>query len=615
MQGTILIQTQYFDSHWQAETRGAVVETVELILRRLPPSERGRFCSFASLFSRSAKARHCIETDAASVWLVFFDPSTLHSRALACPCPGPRWFQVNHRVFAVDLIAELLKADWVWHSTAALPEAAGTEPVTPGGAGGGSAEPSAPLLMLGMLVARGADRAPTVRARALGALAALASAAQNLDGAPPLVRALLRSQFAADPPPSPSERKTPGSAGSGESRSLRSIDLRALLRRRLGDERAIVRRAAAQAVAALAALHLAHRSVDAGGAHVMADGADADSELAREEEDAAVGAWGEECAALATLCADVSVATRKAAAAGLSGLRALLPRSARLAVAWVSAVLPLAHDSEVTVSGRCADLVREAIVEPVAAWPTAAAASLVWPLLAAAHSPEAQRCLQAALWPVALRHPEKALSDAACFAGGPALHGRVLASLRAAALLGCGRDPAGEFLAAAADGGPGRETVRQGAWVLLEAVLCPTIAGGSSTAPTVALTAATAPLEPAFVLACWRDLWHEYEAILDCAPSHEASPEEAAKWASHQAGLEVDAQRMLRVVTVLAPAIAAADASTLAAELLGLLQSFAATAATVTGEKGGIYLRNTLRTLATRDSPPSFATFHLLNPQ
>jgi len=39
----------------QAETRTAVVETVEIILRRLPEAHRRQFSTFASLFSRSAK--------------------------------------------------------------------------------------------------------------------------------------------------------------------------------------------------------------------------------------------------------------------------------------------------------------------------------------------------------------------------------------------------------------------------------------------------------------------------------------------------------------------------------------------------------------------------------
>jgi hypothetical protein len=117
--------------------------------------------------------------------------------------------QVNHRVFAVDLIAEVLKTDWLWHAaTSPVPQ-----PATPGAFGGAAG--STALRLLGMLVARGADRAPTVRARSLGALAALAGAARDLDldaqDAAPLTAALLRPCFAADPPSSP-DRKTPSAA-------------------------------------------------------------------------------------------------------------------------------------------------------------------------------------------------------------------------------------------------------------------------------------------------------------------------------------------------------------------------------------------------------------------
>jgi hypothetical protein len=116
---------------------------------------------------------------------------------------------VNHRVFAVDLIAELLKTDWLWHDRrppAALP------PTTPAAAAATSE--STALRLLGMLVARCADRAPTVRARALGALSALAGAARDSvdhSAMAPLTVALLRPVFTVDPPSAP-DRKTPSAA-------------------------------------------------------------------------------------------------------------------------------------------------------------------------------------------------------------------------------------------------------------------------------------------------------------------------------------------------------------------------------------------------------------------
>jgi hypothetical protein len=101
----------------KAETRGAVVEAVELILRRLPSAERTHFAAFASLFSRSAK--------------------------------------VNHRVFAVDLIAEILKTDWIWSSTE-LAIASPAAPATPLPSSGSSQGTATRLLS--MLIARAADR-------------------------------------------------------------------------------------------------------------------------------------------------------------------------------------------------------------------------------------------------------------------------------------------------------------------------------------------------------------------------------------------------------------------------------------------------------------------------
>lgn len=52
---SLLFTSMLLFSLHQAETRTAVVETVEIILRRLPEAHRRRFSIFASLFSRSAK--------------------------------------------------------------------------------------------------------------------------------------------------------------------------------------------------------------------------------------------------------------------------------------------------------------------------------------------------------------------------------------------------------------------------------------------------------------------------------------------------------------------------------------------------------------------------------
>ena len=147
-------------------------------------------------------------------------------------------------------------------------------------------------------------------------------------------------------------------------------------------------------------------------------------------------------------------------------------------------------------------------------------------------------------------------------------------------------------------------TYRGKAWVLFEAILCPVLPGSTTKAPEP-LTPATVPVDPNFVIDVWHDLWNEHDAIQDEAAAAAAtaagsSSEEgkggggggtaavsvvsderfAADWSLRREALEMDAQRMLRVMAHLAPAIAADDATALAAELLGLLQGFSATATT-----------------------------------
>ena len=102
------------------------------------------------------------------------------------------------------------------------------------------------------------------------------------------------------------------------------------------------------------------------------------------------------------------------------------------------------------------------------------------------------------------------------------------------------------------------------------------------------------PVDPNFVIDVWHDMWAEHDAIEDEAAAAAAYAAQdvgndqalqvadalAADWAARRDALEMDAQRMLRVMAHLAPAIAASDASQLAAELMGLLSSFSATAST-----------------------------------
>ena len=98
---------------------------------------------------------------------------------------------MSHRVFAVDLVAEILKSQWIWQDqTEDQGDVDGTDPASP--TAGlmsplgmtsptvANMPPSNPpaIVLLSLITSRAADRVPTVRSRALGALTALAAASR-----------------------------------------------------------------------------------------------------------------------------------------------------------------------------------------------------------------------------------------------------------------------------------------------------------------------------------------------------------------------------------------------------------------------------------------------------
>jgi hypothetical protein len=447
----------FYVCYLQAEMRGAVVDAVDAILRQLPTPQRCHFAGFITRFSRSAR--------------------------------------VNHRIFAVDLVVELLKGAWIWKLSESEHDNDHEGDTSP------ALKVPTPAKLLKVILARASDKAPTVRARSLGAIAALTGAVSTQeDGiADQLVHSLLHQSSVIT-----NEEDI-------------QVDVPVLLRRRLFDERAIVRRSAIQAVVSYIILNLSTR--------------DSATSTETNDENSAL-CWRDEIESLVSLCGDVSVATRKAAAAGLASIRSVLPRSSTLRKAFVGAILPMAHDAEQSVQTRCGDLIKEAILEPVAVWgkmvfesehcamiqnwtssivdPTG-----VWYLLLAASSSDSQQCLQSVFWPLHLRAPNVSVTSASNFVGGPSLLSNLLRVLRQSALVGSG-------LQCSDENAPWngeqldddyelkrvlRMTIRQGSWILLEGLLSPTIQVVSHQ-PAVT---SNSMVEASFVVSCWRSLWTEIE--------------------------------------------------------------------------------------------------------
>lgn len=181
----------------RAEARATVVGAVEFILRRLPDDER---------YACASLMEHEHACACACAWPprmitsggvpLAIDPPThhplTHHRAHFSQFANKfsRSAKVSHRVFAVDLVAEILKSQWIWQDTEDESDVDGADPTSPT-AGlmsplgmtspiATNAPPSNPpaIVLLSLITSRAADRVPTVRSRALGALTALAAASR-----------------------------------------------------------------------------------------------------------------------------------------------------------------------------------------------------------------------------------------------------------------------------------------------------------------------------------------------------------------------------------------------------------------------------------------------------
>eukprot|EP00752_Nemacystus_decipiens_P008134 g7274.t1 len=285
----------------RAEGRAKVADGLSALLPEVEESDRARFVAFLAKLSRSAK--------------------------------------ILHRGFAVELSSRLLTEGWPWVSS--------NDNNSNGNSNGGVASPGAspspspgPVVvdaggktMLGLVVARAADTAPTVRSKAASTLAEVLSGIQ--EG---------RSGYKGEAFKQ-AVKEACGRGGAGEDGPLLEI-----VRSRVEDEKANVRRNAVPALEALLKLSPAFRGGGRVGGGAVGKEYEADFMLLQER------------------CNDVSLSTRKAAMGALSSLLMLKPWDESLQNAWVSSVLPLAGDPEQTCQNRLVELVRTVLLDRVVDW-------------------------------------------------------------------------------------------------------------------------------------------------------------------------------------------------------------------------------------------------------
>jgi len=319
----------------RAEPRAAVCGSVARLLRGLPPAVTSRYSRFVWRLAHVAK--------------------------------------VGARTVAVEIAAAILEL--------------GAE-----GCDAALAAEDAPQTLWRLLLLRASDKAPGVRAKAVGCLSSLIAALHTPAGArllalvqqPPALAAAspggatpaLPSPLDAMPPPPPRRdseggRSSIGSAGTpaaatpggdaSPSASLVSAakmeaslaSVASLLQSRCADERPAVRRAA---LGAIEAYGLA-----------SSDGLSPAALAAVEER-----------------CRDASPLIRKQAAKCLAALLAARPSSPAERRAWIDGSLPLCRDSEASVTDAALDSLEELLLRPLAAAekkPSEAASLPLWPLL------------------------------------------------------------------------------------------------------------------------------------------------------------------------------------------------------------------------------------------
>ncbi|GAB5032194.1 condensin-2 complex subunit d3 [Nannochloropsis oceanica] len=507
----------------------------------------------------------------------------LESLQQSAPELGPRFIlflaklirsvKVSHRAFGVEIAASFVNAPWAWPSENEIAFAEEEREEGKRKEEGKTARDvwTSLVALVESFASRVVDKAPTVRARAMVCLSEMLLSVQEEAAPPGLREAILGLAFPNSPHNTlgAAAAEADGAEGGNDAVVPTPQDLVGLVRSRCQDDKAVVRKAALQALEIL----LTTGASRGGGKVGMVD-----VEL------------------FAVRCNDVSVLTRKQAMASLSSLLLADPGNALLQSTWVKAVLPLVADPEQSILNRLVDLVHEVILDRIINWhrqrkegaagpasgkpqrsrrgaaheeameeevkseESAARAhaalrartSTVWELLSIVASRDLNKCLQNAIGLVVQAQNSQV--------SAPRRLKELMDALQTAALASI--DSSSTTTTAAATGAVAvvedPTALRRGAWALLEAILASDRAA-SALLPSGSSSSSSGggkvmPSDPAFVITCWR---RAFEGL---------GGEEEAE------ALEEDSRKILRVLARIAPDVPAEVGMGLAEELLGYLR-------------------------------------------
>eukprot|EP00624_Nannochloropsis_granulata_P000481 evm.model.NODE_11823_length_16375_cov_18.355114.1 len=493
----------------------------------------------------------------------------LESLQQSAPELGPRFIlflaklmrsaKVSHRAFGVEIAASFVNAPWAWPSEEeiALVEEGGEEGIEKGEGKAARDVWTSLVALVESFASRVVDKAPTVRARAMVCLSEMLLSVQEEAAPPGLREAILALAFPNsrhNAPGAAAAAAAEGGEGGKEAMVATPQDLVGLVRSRCQDDKAVVRKAALQALEIL----LTTGANRGGGKVGRVD----------------VGLF-------AVRCNDVSVLTRKQAMASLSSLLLADPGNASLQSTWVNAVLPLVADPEQSILNRLVDLVHEVILDRIIRWhrqrkegaagPASgkpqrsrrdvaqeegmeeegkreeaaarahaalrASTSTVWELLSIVASRDLNKCLQNAIGLVVQAQNGQA--------SAPRRLKELMEALQTAALASIDSSTTTTTAAAGAVAIVEDPTaLRRGAWALLEAILASDRAA-SALLPSGSSSSSSgggnvSPSDPAFVITCWR---RAFEGL--------GGEEEEVE------ALEEDARKILRVLGRIAPDVPA----------------------------------------------------------
>lgn len=254
-----------------------------------------------------------------------------------------------HRLFAVELVGELLSDDWIWKCynqsvRVSSPGARDTSTMSPA-LREIMTEPSIPVALLKALHDRLSDRAPAVRARAAHSLSDALARITKTDGEG---KASESSFVLSDDEMEDFEGDRADEAKPFKEAVLKlAPQLISTLRKRAAcDERATVRKAS---IAGLTSMLLV---MDGESTSCLAQPCPSQNDIV----------------IFCRLCGDQSVATRKAAAEALATLvenQYSKGGASLLESAFAEAVLPLVLDAETTCVSKAVDLFCEVVLDPI----------------------------------------------------------------------------------------------------------------------------------------------------------------------------------------------------------------------------------------------------------